>query len=106
MKKLKQTESQFLNRTEVVYEVDHFQKPSPKNDDVRKSLASELKVDESLIDLKHVYSNFGSSKSKIIADIYKNKEDMQRFVKLKKQKEVKSDEAPQQEVKTEAKKEA
>jgi ribosomal protein S24E len=117
MKKLQETPSPLLNRTEVIFEIDHFQKPTPKKEEIKKSLAQELKVDEEVINLNKVITHFGSSKIKVIADIYKTKEDLQKLVKVKKTKakdgeapaeakeEEKPDEAPKKEVKQETKSE-
>ncbi|MAG45700.1 MAG: hypothetical protein CMH63_02940 [Nanoarchaeota archaeon] len=86
MKKLKETPSPLINRTRVEYEIEHFQKSTPKKDDLKAQLAKELKTQEDTIHVKHIFSHFGSSKSKIIADIYKTKEDLKKYVKIKKKK--------------------
>ena len=106
MKKIKETPSPLLNRTRVEYLVEHFQKSTPKKDDLKKTLSQELKVPEDTIHLKHIFSHFGSSKSKIIADIYKSKEDLKKYVKIKVKKKSEgegsatpSGEAPKQEAK-------
>jgi ribosomal protein S24E len=78
MKKLKETPSPLINRTRVEYEIEHFQKSTPKKDDLKAQLAKELKTQEDTIHVKHIFSHFGSSKSKIIADIYKTKEDLKK----------------------------
>ena len=43
MKKLKETFSPLIHRTEITMEVEHFQKATPKKTEMTKSLASELK---------------------------------------------------------------
>lgn len=103
MKKLKETTSPLLNRTRVEFEIEHFQKPTPKKADLKTQLAKELKVAEDTIHLKHIFSHFGSSKSKIIAEIYKTQEDLKKYVKIKKKKKEseapKSEEKPKEEIK-------
>ncbi|MBI2105251.1 hypothetical protein HYT56_00265 [Candidatus Woesearchaeota archaeon] len=86
MKKLKETPSLLLNRNEVVYELDHFGKSTPKKDDIKKQLAGNLKVNEDLIRISKVINYFGSTKIKIIADIYKKKEDLQVLIRKRKKK--------------------
>jgi|SRR3989344_1995062 len=104
MRKLKETPSLLLNRNEVVYELDHFQKPTPKKEDIRKQLAESLKVNEDLIKINKVINYFGSTKIKIIADIYKTKEDLQALIRKRKKKAEAQPAAQQQQAPTAAKK--
>lgn len=104
MKKLKETTSPLLNRTRVEYEIDHFQRATPKKDELKKQLAAELKTPEDSIYLKHVYSHFGLSKSKIVADVYKSKQDLEKYTKIKKKvKKEAAVKAPKPEAKEEKK---
>ena len=98
MKKLKETQSPLIHRTQVEFETEHFQKSTPKKVDVIKSIASNLKVAEDLIHVKKIIARFGSTKSKIIADIYKSKEDFKKYAKIGKKE--KTQEAPKEEVKS------
>ena len=65
-------------------------KATPSNDEIRKAIASELKSDESLVVVKHIYTSFGSPEAVIEAYVYTTKEDMERIEpKTKKDKEKK-----------------
>ena len=119
MKKLNEVNSPLLNRKQVSFETEHFQKSTPKKRDLAKQIAAELKVAEEVINIKRITTPFGSTKSKIIADIYKTKEDLKKYAKIgkkeKSQEEAKNvaekpaespKEEPSQEIKVEEKKEA
>lgn len=104
MKKLKETFSPLIHRTEMTFEVEHFEKATPRKTEISKNIASELKVSEDLIHIKKIITHFGSKKSKIIADVYKSKEELKKYANIGKKekapdasKEVKSEEV--QEVK-------
>jgi ribosomal protein S24E len=85
-----------LNRTRVEYEIEHFQKSTPKKDDLKAQLAKELKAQEDTIHVKHIFSHFGSSKSKVVAEVYKTKEDLKKYVKVKKKKSTEGEAKPAQ----------
>ena len=92
MKKIKETYLPLLNRKEIMFEIDHARKSTPKKEEIKKWLAEELKTDEELINLYKVVNHFGSTKTKIIAEIYDSKEDLQRLIKKnKKAKEIKQE---------------
>src|SRR3989344_9195041 len=102
MKKLKESSSPLINRTQMVFEIEHFQKSTPKKAEIVKDLASELKIAQDLIHIKKIVARFGSTKSKIVVDIYKSKEDLKSYANIGKKektqevKEVKA-ETPQAE---------
>jgi len=103
MKKLKETFSPLIHRTEITMEVEHFQKATPKKTEMTKSLASELKISEDLIHIKKIITHFGSKKSKIIADVYKSKEELKKYANIGKKEKApeqpKTEEALKEEVK-------
>ena len=86
MKILKEKYIPLLKRKRITAEVEHFKKATMKNEDVLKALASELKVSHDVISLLHVYPHFGVEKARIIANIYQNKEDLEKFEKINKRK--------------------
>lgn len=89
MKKIKETYLPLLNRTEVVYEIDHARQPTPKKEFIKSQIAAELKTSEELIDLHKVITNFGTSKTKVIAEVYNAKEDLQRLIRKGKKEKAK-----------------
>lgn len=89
MKIIKQEKSKLLPRIDIIAEVSHIDKRTPSTEEVRDELSKSLKVAKDLLLVKHIYSEFGSGNSKIIAYAYDSKEDMDRIIKKgKKQKEA------------------
>ena len=64
-----------------------FEKATPSYADVTKELANGLKADEKLIAVRHVYTDFGAKKAKVIAYVYKDdakKQFIEPKIKIKK----------------------
>jgi len=91
MKKIRETQFPLLNRTEVVYEIEHAKQATPKKELIKKQIADELKTDEGLVKLSKVISHFGLTKIRVIAEIYNTKEDLQRLIKKNKKQEQKQE---------------
>ena len=102
MKIISQNKSVLLKRTEIVANLDHVGKATPKRSEIKKQLAKEFKKDEKLVVIKHIYTNFGAGTSKIIANVYDNEEALKT---LEIEKENKPKEAKQEPKKEEPKKE-
>lgn len=86
MKILKEKYLPLLKRKRITAEIEHLKKPTVKREEVLKALSTELKVSQDIISLLHVYPHFGREKAKIIANIYQNKEDKDKFEKINKRK--------------------
>jgi len=86
MKKLKEENIPLMHRKRVVYLLEHPEGSTPRKDDVKSRVAKDLKVDESLVVLRHIYPHFGVEKAKVIAHIYEKKEDLTRFETINKRK--------------------
>ncbi len=75
---LKEQEVPLLSRKRYTLEVD-----SPKQTMSRKELvklvAEKIKSKPELVVVKHIYTRYGSRKSKVIAHSYKDKKDMERI---------------------------
>lgn len=84
MRKLKETKFPLLNRIEVIYEIEHARQPTPRKEQVKKQIAAELKINEDLINIYKVATNFGVSRTRITADVYNSKEDMEILIKKNK----------------------
>ncbi len=75
---IKKKEMPLLSRTRVV--AVHSEKgPTVSRRQVRTQLAKQLKEDEEKVVIKHIYPQFGKKDSKIIANVYSKKEDMEKF---------------------------
>ncbi len=97
-----------LSRTRVTLSAD-FQGPTPAREALRKDISKQLGKDEKLIIIKHIYTKFGQAGAKIIANVYKNEDELKCFEeKAMIKKHVKEEkkpaegaEAPKEEVKEE-----
>jgi len=72
-------EKPMTGRTEVKGTISFQDKATPSNDTVAKDIASQLKVDEKLVVVKHIYTSFGSAEASVEALVYKTEEDLKRF---------------------------
>lgn len=71
-------ENKALFRNEVVAEM-FFEKSTPNRKEIQKAVAKSLKVDETLVIIKQIKTEFGKSKAKITAHIYSNKDIMNKL---------------------------
>jgi len=70
MKKLYEKDMPLLSRKRIVYEIDHSKKSTPKKVDLEEQISKDLNVGKDLLKIKHIYSKFGESISKVIAHVY------------------------------------
>jgi len=83
-------EEPLLSRTEII--ADITADITPKKQELKTKFASVLKVDEKLVAVKHIYTKFGSKKSKAIVYQYTNEEELKKIEpKEKEKKEVKEE---------------
>ena len=101
-------ENPLLSRTEVKGTIG-FDKATPSNAEVKKAIAEKAKADESLIVVKNIYTDFGSTNANFNAYIYTNKDEMAKIEPKKKEKKAKpgekKEEAPAAKPKEEKKEE-
>ncbi|MBI2654476.1 hypothetical protein HYX02_06750 [Candidatus Woesearchaeota archaeon] len=62
-------EEPLLSRTMVRATLE-FEKATPSYAEVAALLASQLKADEKLIAIRHIYNSFGARKADVIAYVY------------------------------------
>ncbi len=79
MEVVKEKDMKLLSRKRATILLDNSQKGTPSRAELIKKVAEHYKVDESLVVIKHIYSQFGKSKTKIIVHIYDDKEKMKMF---------------------------
>lgn len=95
---IKKTEEKpLLARKEIEAHVMFEGKATPSNDEVAKAIASELKTDEKLVVVKHIYTAYGSSEADIEAYAYDTEEALKKIEPRKKKEEKKEGEAPAEE---------
>ena len=118
LKIIEETEKPLLSRKEIKAEIT-FDKATPSNEEVKKSVAAQTKADESLVVVKSIYTEFGATKATATVYVYTSKEDMEKIEPKKKEKAKpgapaaeapaapaeKKEEAPKEEAKPEKKSE-
>jgi ribosomal protein S24E len=78
--KIEKTEEKpLLARKEVAGSIMFEEKATPSNDNVRKAIAAELKVDEKVVVVKHIYTAYGSSEAKVEAYVYNDEESLKKM---------------------------
>ncbi|MBI2101758.1 hypothetical protein HYT53_04050 [Candidatus Woesearchaeota archaeon] len=86
-------EEPLLSRTMVKATLD-FEKATPSYNEVTSLLATQMKTDEKLIAIRHVYNSFGARKADVTAYIYNDEAKKQLIEpKLKEKKDKKAKEA-------------
>jgi len=82
-----------LSRKLVMASVE-FEKSTPSYAEVTSSLSSNLKTDEKLVVIRHIYNSFGAKKAEVIAYVYADEGKKQLIEpKIKEKKEKKAKEA-------------
>ena len=80
-----------LKRKEVILEMDHSKKATPKIEDVTKAVADTTKVNEKLISIKKVLDEFGSNTAIIKAYIYEDETAKNTIEKVNKKKIIQAE---------------
>lgn len=75
---LKERDTPLLSRKRVTCEV-LYEGATPSRLELKKSVAKQLKADEKLVILKHIYTKFGKQKAKVIAHVYEKEEDLKKL---------------------------
>ena len=70
MKVLSETESPLLSRRRLVFELEHPKQATPTKIKLEEDIAKKLNTTKDLVAIKHVYTKFGSGKSKVITNVY------------------------------------
>lgn len=91
MKKLKEAYNPLIEYNRVTLEVEHNEDKTPSNKDMLERVAQELKVNPELVKVKHIYSRYGSSKSRVIVNVYKNIEMLKKIEEIKKKSKAKKE---------------
>lgn len=89
MKTLKETSNPIIEYKRVLLEIEHDKAKTPSNQEMITKVSENLKVNPELLKIKHIYSHFGSSKSKVVAHIYKNIEMLKKIEEIKKKPKIK-----------------
>jgi len=89
LKIINKTDNPSLSRKEVQAQVEFFNEPTPKKEDVKKKIASMEKADEKLVVIKGIGNSFGVGKGDVFAYIYKSEKELKEIEPKKKEKKEK-----------------
>ncbi|MGQ9720844.1 MAG: 30S ribosomal protein S24e [Candidatus Jordarchaeum sp.] len=67
-------ENPLLEREELIFLINHESQGTPSREEIRNKLAAILDVDTDKLFIKKIESEYGSTRSKGVARIYKSKE--------------------------------
>ena len=73
MEVIEKKENPFLKRTELLLMVDHKGKPTPKKEDLEKSIADQFKSIPEKVEIIYIFSKAGLTKSEIKARVWEEK---------------------------------
>jgi len=77
LKIIEKKEMPLLSRKRITIAA-HFEKETPKREEVRKAIAKLLGTDEKLTVIRHIYTKFGKREAKIITHVYDDEKEMLR----------------------------
>ncbi len=83
----KEIEMPLLERKRVTFKLV-FEGATPKADDVKKLVASKMKVEEGAVAVRHIFQKFGEHQAKVIAHLYKSAELLKKYEPKKKEKKA------------------
>lgn len=89
MNKLYERENILLGRKRYAFEIDHPGKGTPKKEELKEEFAQKLKVPSDQLNIKHIYTNFGKNTSKVIINVYEDRDVMKLLETPKGKKEEK-----------------
>jgi small subunit ribosomal protein S24e len=86
MKLIKEKNYPLLSRKEVVYEVEHVNSATPKNEDMKNKVAQTTKEKPELIVIKNINTTYGVGFSQVTAYIYTDEKVMKDLESKKEKK--------------------
>ena len=93
LKILNEKKEPLLSRTMLTASLE-YEKATPSYQEVTSLIASQLKTEEKLIAIRHVYNSFGHKKAELIAYIYTDENKKQLIeTKIKEKKDKQAKEA-------------
>ena len=86
LKIIKKQDNPLLSRTEIKAEINFFNEPTPKKEDVQKKISAMEKADEKLVVIKNIHTSFSSGKANVLAYVYKSEDELKKIEPKKKEK--------------------
>lgn len=88
MKSIHEKQSALLGRKEYTFEIEHAGQATPKRSELKEQIAKKLGVDAAKLNIKHVYTNYGSNVSTVIVNVYED-ETLMKLLEIPKGKKAK-----------------
>jgi len=90
LKKLKEKEFPLLGRKRITYELEHTGTATPSKKVVFDEVVLEAKSKPELTSVRHIFTKFGTQKSKVIVNIYDDEKTL-KFIETPKGKKTKEE---------------
>lgn len=87
LKIIEQKEAPLLLRKELKAEIS-FEKATPSNAEIKSRIAKQLSVNENVVAIKKIDTQFGERRAIVYANIYNKADALLRYEKEKKKKEA------------------
>ncbi len=81
---LEEKEAPLLLRKRISFEVDNENQKTPSEIDIKKVIADKMKVNEETVAIRHIYQKYGVCKTKVIAHVYKNADELKKVEMINK----------------------
>ena len=88
-----------LKRKELVLQINHQKAPTPKTEEITKSIAEATKNKEDLISVRLITNQFGSNTAEVTAYVYENEEAKNAMERINKKKLLEAERKAKQEAK-------
>ena len=79
-----------MGRKRILFEVEHHGTATPSKEVIKNEVIKLANSSPELVSVKHIYTNFGQQKSKVIANIYEDEKTL-KFLETPKGKKVKAE---------------
>lgn len=97
----KERDTPLLSRKRYTFDMT-FKGSTPSRNDIRTAVAKQLKADEDLTIIKHVYTRYGAEKARVIAQVYNSVDEMKKIEESGTLKKHEKKEEPKKEAAAEA----
>ncbi|MBI5391651.1 hypothetical protein HZB00_01480 [Candidatus Woesearchaeota archaeon] len=79
LKQITEIESPLLGRKRYTFEIDHPGKATPKRAEIKEEIAKKVNTTPEKVAIRHIFTQFGAEKSKIIVYIYNDEKTLKRL---------------------------
>ena len=90
LKIISKKDNPLLSRVEIKAQADFVKEPTPKQDEVKKKIASAEKANEKVVVIKKIDNSFGVGRINILAYVYSSEDELKKIEPKKKEKGAKA----------------